>query len=83
MSQSGRFERFVAQMVYILAGGRHIDMDATPGFSAQLDEVYANPFEKKQPMPQTAEEITSYVLNLVERRLTDGSDDAGRKADAG
>lgn len=65
LSQHSRYERFMAQMVYVLAGGKKIDMDVVQGFSGQIEEIYENPFKKK-PQPMTAEEIKNHVLRLLE-----------------
>lgn len=67
--QQARFERFMAQMMYVLAAGKHIDADRTEGFMEQVHEIYANPFEKKRRKDtnnMSAEEIKQYVLNLLE-----------------
>ena len=58
----------MAQMMYVLAAGKHIDADRTEGFMEQVHEVYANPFEKKRRKTNemSAEEIKQYVLNLLE-----------------
>ncbi len=83
MGAHARAERFVANMVYWIAAKRQIDPDATPMFREQLDEVYANPFEKlkKKKQPQTFAEIREYVIGLLEG--THGSDDNSREAGAG
>lgn len=84
MGAHARAERFVANMVYRIAAGQRIDPDATPMFGEQLDEVYANPFErlkKKKKQPQTFAEIREYVIGLLEG--THGSDDNSREAGAG
>ena len=83
LCQQARYERFMARMMFWLAGGKHIDTDATEGFEAQVEAVYANPFEKKKEQPMTAEEIKLHVLRLLGWRENDGSDDAGCEADAG
>ena len=66
----------MARMMFVLAGGKHIDTDATEGFNVQVDAVYENPFVKKKKQPMTAEEIKQYVLSLLGWRENDGSDDA-------
>ena len=66
LGHTARYERFVAQMVYVLAGGKHIDMERVPNFSSQIEEMYENPFAKKAPQPQTAKEIKEHVLRLLE-----------------
>jgi len=68
LGQGPRYERFMAKMMYIVAGGKHIDMDATDDFSVQVDAAYENPFKKQlqKRQPETAEEIKQYVLCLLE-----------------
>ena len=60
----------MAKMVYVLAGGQHIDTDRTEGFAPQVEEAYKNPFEAKhrKKQPQTAAEIRQYVICLLEGR---------------
>lgn len=55
----------MAEMVYVIASGEKIDMDRTKRFGVQLDEVYANPFEKKQQKPTSAAEIKNYMLDKI------------------
>lgn len=62
--QQARFERFMADMIFFLAGGQHIDTERTARFGEQLDKLYENPFEKKK-QPQTAAEIKAYILGKV------------------
>ena len=78
LGQRARFERFVADLLYILAAGRNIDMDRADRFSVQLEEVFANPFVHRQKQPQTAAEIKDYILGKLEA-LINGSDDARRE----
>ena len=68
LGQEARYERFMAQMVYILAAGRKIDMERTESFGAQVDQAFKNPFSAKREkeMPRTAAEIKQYVLKLLE-----------------
>jgi len=82
MGQQARFERFAAEMMYILAAGKQIDMDRVRPFAERLDDIYANPFEKKRYQPETAEEIKQYILDRLEA-LINGSNDAGREDYAG
>ena len=73
----------MARMMFIIAGGKRIDTDATDGFETQTEAVYANPFEKKKQQPMTAAEIKAHVLKLLGWEENDGSNDAGSEADAG
>ena len=80
LGQRGRFERFAAEMLYIMAAGAHIDTNRVERFGVQLDEIYRNPFEKKE-QPMTAAEIKRYII----KRLvgTDGLTESGGKDNAG
>ena len=82
--QRARFERFAADLLFTIASGKHIDDVRSVRFGKILDELYANPFEKKAKQPQTKAEITEYISkkisDLIEeetRRERHGPDDAG------
>lgn len=63
-----RFERFMADMLFYVAGGSHIDMERTGRFSDQLETFYANPFQVsnvKQTAEMSAEEIKQYILGKI------------------
>ena len=64
LSQQARFERFIAEMAWVIASGQHIDPSRVERFSAQVEEVYKNPFIKQNKM--TAEAIKE---RLVKRLL--------------
>lgn len=84
--QRAKFERFTAELLYTIAAGKHIDDVRSPKFGKILDDLYANPFEKRKrgKQPETAAEIVAYICGrfseLIEeeaRRDHHGSDDAG------
>lgn len=85
MSQSARFERFAASMLYTIASGAKIDTDRTVPFWKQVEELYANPFERKADQPVTAEEIKAHVLKKIRelRGKRDGSSEPGSENNAG
>lgn len=85
MSQSARFERFAASMLYTIASGAKIDTDKTEPFWKQVEELYANPFERKAAQPVTAEEIKAHVLKKIRelRGKRDGSSEPGSENNAG
>lgn len=62
--QRARFERFMAELMFRIAGGEHIDTECTKRFGEQLDVIYANPFEKKAK-PMTASEIKDHILSKI------------------
>ena len=66
MGQRARFERFSADMLFVIASGERIDKDRAPHFADILEKTYANPFEKKQNQPMTAAEIKQYILEKLE-----------------
>lgn len=80
IGQRARFERFAAEMLYMIAAGARIDTNRVDRFGIQLDEIYRNPFEKKE-QPMTAEEIKRYII----KRLvgTDGLTEPGGENHAG
>ena len=65
LGQQARYERFMANMLFILASGKHIDMDQSPDFKYQVDEAFKNPFVERKQAPQTAEEIKQYILQRL------------------
>jgi len=62
--QTARFERFAANMLYVLAKGHRIDQEQVEPFGVQLDEIYRNPFRKPEK-EMTAEEIKKHVLDRL------------------
>lgn len=65
MGQDARFERFVAEILFTIASGVHIDPDLSHRFSEQIDDIYRNPFDQKKK-PMTTEEIKQYILKKLE-----------------
>lgn len=69
----------------MIASGKRIDDARSPKFVQILEELYENPFEKKnkQRQPETAAEIKAYISGRIDslieeiRRENHGSDDAG------
>ena len=64
MGQKARFERYAAEMMYVLASGQHIDPERSPRFGQILETVYTNPFEKAKKK-MTAEEIRQYTIKRI------------------
>ena len=58
---TARFQRYAAEMLFMIASGKKLDAERSTTFSEIVDKVYRNPFEKKIKTPQTAEEIKAYV----------------------
>ena len=65
LSQEARFERFAADMLFAIASGIKIDKDKSPRFGQQVDEIYANPFTRKQNEQMTAAEIKEYIRGKI------------------
>lgn len=69
MGPEARWRRFTADLLHILAAGQHIDPERTPKYGEILNEIYHNPFEKKLPQPETAEEIKAYIVGRLEELI--------------
>jgi len=55
-------------MLFVIASERHIDDEKTPRFGTIVDEVYQNPFAKREK-PMSAEDIRQYTLRKVREAL--------------
>jgi len=71
LGQHARFERYAAELLFILAAGEHIDKDKAERFAEQVDRVYKNPFaaEKKE---MNAEEIKQHISGRITALLNGG-----------
>lgn len=70
LGQHARFERFAAEMLFMIATGNKIDPDRSERFSAQVNEVYRNPFEPVKYEPRTAAEIKAHISERIREALT-------------
>ena len=61
-----RFERYAADMLYMIAAGIKIDTKRSEKFSKQIDEIYRDPFVIVQKKPETKEDIVDYIYRKVE-----------------
>ena len=81
LGQTARYERFMADLMFFVASGKHIDPEKSPRFAEQVEKVYSNSFKKPQK-PRTAAEVKEYILSRI-RELrgvkNDGSAEAERK----
>ena len=81
LGQTARFERFMADLMFFVASGKHIDPERSPRFAEQVEKVYGNPFTKPQKQ-RTAAEVKEHILTRI-RELrgvkNDGSAEAERK----
>lgn len=68
VGQRARFERYAAEMLFRIASGQHIDAEKSPRFGQIVDEVYQNPFVKREK-PMSAEDIRKYTLRKVREAL--------------
>ena len=71
-SQTARFERFAANLLYTIAAGKQIDPDKAERFGTQVDEVYKNPFTYHEEQPMTAAEIKQHLLDKIHELRTGG-----------
>lgn len=71
LNQTSRFERYTAELLRIIASGKHIDEDRTPTFGYLVEDLHRNPFEKQKEQPKTAEDIKAYMLRKI-RKLQRG-----------
>ena len=65
IGQTARFERYITNLLYVVAAGRRIDPDIVEPFIHQVEDVYRNPF-KEPEKPMTAEEIKQYILRRLQ-----------------
>ena len=69
------FERFSAEMLYVIASGDHIDKDRVERFGTRLERYFANPFEKLKPEKKmTAAEIKDHVAEKIKGLLQEMGD---------
>lgn len=82
-----RYERYTADLLYILASGDRLDKAGAERFGAVLDGIYKNPFGgiKGAEKLKTAADIKEYLLARISKQIeilgtggtVNGSDDAG------
>lgn len=69
------FERFSAEMLYVIASGDHIDKDRVERFGARLERYFANPFESLTPEKKmTAADIKDHVAGKIKALLQEMGD---------
>jgi len=66
LGQRARFERYAADMLFMIAAGQKIDTNRTDRFSKKVGEIYRNPFVAVQKKPETKAEIVDYIYQKVE-----------------
>lgn len=64
LGQTARYERFMADLMFFVASGKHIDPEKSPRFAEQVEKVYRNPFKKPQK-PRTAAEVKEHILTRI------------------
>ena len=82
-----RYERYTADMLYIMAAGERLDTDKAERFGTILEGVYRNPFGMSNGAGKlkTAADIKAYLLAKISKQIEilrtggtiHGSDDAG------
>lgn len=75
--QRARWERYTANLLYVIASGQKIDENRAPQFGELLDEVYANPFEERIKEPTTTAEITAKICDDIKTLLAGMEEDNG------
>ena len=73
-----RWQRYTADLLFVIASGQKINPDRTQRFREILKEVYKNPFEKTARQPESAEEIKTYIVGRLED-LLNGSAETRRE----
>ena len=63
-----RFERYAADMLYVIASGNRLDTDKAERFGKILEDVYRNPFEKAKKL-MTASEIKEYLIAKIDKTI--------------
>ena len=67
LGQTARFQRYAAELLYVIAADRKIDPDRMPRFAEQVDEIYKNPFgETAKTKKMSADEIKQHIWNKLE-----------------
>lgn len=59
-----KFERYAADMLYIIASKAQLDTDVARKFGDILDAYYGNPFEKKKKK-MTAAEAKDHIVKKI------------------
>ena len=67
-----RFQRYMADMAYVIATGQKADEDKTPRFADIVEKIYKNPFEKQEKKPRTAAEIKQHIIDKIDELLDGG-----------
>ena len=75
--QRARWERYTANLLYVIASGQKIDANMATQFGELLDEVYANPFEERINEPTTTAEITAKICDDIKTLLAGMEEDNG------
>lgn len=52
-------------MLYVIASGAKIDTERTERFGRHLERLYADPFRKPEKKPESAAEITTYLVDKM------------------
>lgn len=56
----------MADMLFIIASGDHIDAERTKRFGEQLENLYADPFIKAKK-PMSAADIKDYIRDKIRK----------------
>jgi len=61
-----RFERYAADMLYVIASGNKLDTDKAERFGIVLEDFYRSPFSHKTGKLKTAADIKAYLLQKID-----------------
>ena len=64
-----RFERYAADMLYVIASGNKLDTDKAERFSEILEDAYKSPFVRRKSKLRTAAEIKEYLIAKIDKTI--------------
>ena len=71
LGQRARYERYTADLLYMIAAGMKIDTNKVERFGALVDRVYMDPF-KGPEKPMTAADVKQHLIDKIDRLLSGG-----------
>lgn len=71
LGQRARYERYTADLLYMIAAGVKIDTSKVERFGTIVDKVYENPFIVSKE-PKTAAEVKQYLIGKIDQLLNGG-----------
>ena len=71
LGQRARYERYTADLLYMIAAGMKIDTNKVERFGALVDMVYGDPF-KEPEKPMSAADVKRHLIEKIDRLLNGG-----------